>query len=127
VLAYNKIIALRQVIGADPLLPHVEFFKVKHAFFNALNSQPSTSAVMQTPWPNLEGNLGRPFVEPLTGPRFVVISRGERNFADATLPGIYVDRDHHRGRDLDGHTFDGGAQSERSFCGQETARFVGRI
>src|SRR5438105_15640577 len=79
-----------------------------------------------------------PFAERSPGSRCLVISRRERNFADATLsagrtnsscgePGIYVDRDHHRGRDFERYSFDVRAQSERSFGRQATARLAGWI
>ena len=54
-----------------------------------------------------------------------MISRSERNFAGATLSGIYLDRDRHRCCDFDGGAFDGGAQFKRGSGGQKIARLAG--
>ena len=55
----------------------------------------------------------------------LVISRRERNFAGATSPGFYVDRDHHRGRDFDDLAFDGSAQFERRDSQQPPSSVAG--
>ncbi len=57
----------------------------------------------------------------------VVIWRAGRNFADATLPRVHVDRDRDHGFHFDAGVVAGGAELERRARGQAVAAFARRL